>query len=85
MLLASQVLVLGLMFWICRDFSRGAGFWVEPMPRLGGIVLWWSYVYFAAMIVRAMVPKARRAIPVIFHCVVAAFQWTFAMYHLAPR
>ena len=88
-LLASQSLVLTLMVWISIDFSRGAGFWVEPMPRLGTIVLWWSYLYFSAMIFRYIVWMWRRpdrrwlggTIPIMFHSVVAAFQWTFATYH----
>jgi uncharacterized protein len=88
-LLAGQAVVLTLMIWISADFSRGAGFWVAPRPRLGLAALVWSYVYFAAMIVRYVVRMARRpdqrwlggTIPIIFHSVVAAFQWTFGSYH----
>ena len=88
-LLASQLIVLTLMVWISADFSRGAGFWVEPRPRLGLAALGWSYLYFAAMIARYIVRMVRRpdqrwfggTIPIIFHCLVAAFQWTFGTYH----
>src|SRR5215203_2042241 len=31
-LLLAQVLVLSVMFWICADFSRGQGMFVEPIP-----------------------------------------------------
>jgi len=88
-LLAGQAVVLTLMVWISIDFSRGAGFWIEPRPRLGLAALMWSAVYATAMIVRYVIRMARRpdqrwfggTIPIIFHCVVAAFQWTFGIYH----
>jgi hypothetical protein len=88
-LLSVQACVLFLMFWIALDFARGAGFWVQPLPRLGRIVLVWSYLYAGAMVVRYAIRMARRpdqrwtggTIPIIFHCVLAAFQWTFAQYH----
>jgi len=88
-LVAGQVVVLTLMVWISADFCRASGFWVEPMPRLGRVAVWWSYLYFGAMVVRYVVRMARRpdqrwlggTIPIIFHSLVAAFQWTFGMYH----
>ena len=91
-LLAGQAAVLTLMFWISIDFSRGAGFWVEGRPPLGVAALVWSYLYFAAMLGRYVIRMARRpdqrwlgrTIPVIFHMVVAAFQWTFGTYHVRP-
>ena len=91
-LLVGQAIVLTLMIWISADFSRGAGFWVQPRPRLGLAALVWSYLYFGAMIARYVVRMTRRpdqrwlggTIPIIFHSVVAAFQWTFGTYHRAP-
>ena len=91
-LLVCQAIVLTLMIWISADFSRGAGFWVEPRPRLGMAALVWSYLYFGGMIARYIIRMARRpdqrwlggTIPIIFHMVVAAFQWTFGTYHAAP-
>jgi hypothetical protein len=90
-LVAGQAVVLTLMIWISVDFSRGAGFWIAPHPRLGLAALVWSYLYFGAMVVRYVVRMARRpdqrwlggTIPIIFHSVVAAFQWTFGTYHVA--
>jgi hypothetical protein len=90
-LVAGQAVVLTLMTWISWDFTRGAGFWVEPRPQLGLAAVWWSYLYFGAMVVRYAVRMARRpdqrwlggTIPIIFHSLVAAFQWTFGMYHRA--
>ena len=88
-LLVGQLIVLTLMVWISADFSERAGFWVEPKPRLGLAALAWSYLYFGAMIARYVVRMARRpderwfggTIPIIFHSIVAAFQWTFGSYH----
>ena len=88
-LLAGQAIVLALMTWISTDFSRGYGFWVEPRPRLGLAALVWSYLYFASMVARYVVRMMRRpdqrwlggTIPIIFHSIVAAFQWTFGTYH----
>ena len=88
-LLVGQLIVLTLMAWISVDFSRHAGFWVEPQPRLGPAALWWSYLYFGAMNARYIIRMVRRpdqrwlggTIPIIFHSVVAAFQWTFGTYH----
>ena len=90
-LLVSQAIVLTLMTWISLDFSRAAGFWVEPRPWLGTAALWWSYLYFGAMIIRYAVRMVRRpdqrwsggTIPIVFHSVVAAFQWTFGTFHQA--
>jgi uncharacterized protein len=89
-LLGTQGVVLVLMFWIAADFTSNAGFWVRPMPVLGRIVLVWSCLYAAAMVVRYAVRMSRRpdqrwtggTIPIIFHVVLAAFQWTFAQYHV---
>jgi hypothetical protein len=89
-LLASQAVVLTVMVWISVDFSRAAGFWVEPRARyLGLAALWWSYLYFAGLVARYSIRMVRRpdqrwfggTIPIIFHSVVAAFQWTFGMFH----
>jgi hypothetical protein len=92
-LVAGQAGVLMLMSWISIDFSRGEGFWVRPHPRLGLAALVWSYLYFAAMVVRYVVRMTRRpdqrwlggTIPIIFHSLVALFQWMFGTYHLAAR
>ena len=88
-LVFGQAIVLTLMIWISLDFSRGAGFWVEPHPALGRAALWWSYLYFGAMVVRYIVRMTRRpdqrwlggTMPIILHSLVALFQWLFGSYH----
>jgi hypothetical protein len=90
-LLATQAVVLALMFWIAIDFARASGVWVQPLPRLGRVVLIWSYLYAGAMVVRYVIRMTRRpterwfggTIPIVFHTILAMFQWTFARYHTA--
>lgn len=89
-LVAGQAVVLTLMVWIAADFSRGAGFFLEARPAQARATLWLSYIYFGWMIARYVNRMSRRpdqrwlsgTIPIIFHCVVAAFLWTFATYHV---
>lgn len=90
-LLMGQACVLTLMIWISADFSRGAGFFLQPRPDIGRAVVWFSYVYFGGMIVRYIIRMTRRpdqrwfggTIPIIFHSFVAAFLFTFGTYHVA--
>jgi hypothetical protein len=92
-LLGSQALVLTLMVWISIDLSAGRGFWSVPMPVLGVVVLAWSALYLGAMIVRYVRRMILRpdqrwlggTIPIVFHAVVAIFQYAFACYHVAAR
>jgi hypothetical protein len=89
LLVVVQAVVLALMVSISIDFSRGEGYWTEPHPRIGGAAYWWSYLYFGAMVVRYFVRMTRRpdqrwtggTIPIIFHSLVAMFQWIFGAYH----
>jgi len=83
-LLFGQAIVLVLMVSISIDFANGAGYWVEPHARLGFAALWWSYLYAGAMVMRSIVRK-KPMIPIVFHTIVAAFQWTFGMYHVTLR
>ena len=88
-LLLGQVIVLIVMFWISVEFSTARGMFVQPYPGRGRFVVWFSYVYFGGMALRYVIWMARRpdqrwlggTIPIIFHCVVAAFLFTFGMYH----
>jgi hypothetical protein len=89
-LLAGQVVVMTLMVWIAVNFTRGEGPFVQPRPEMGRFVVWFSYAYFGAMIVRYILRMKRRpdqrwfggTIPIVFHSVVAAFLWTFGTYHV---
>jgi hypothetical protein len=80
-LVFSQLLVLILMYWISADFTRGEGFWVEPHPAIGMAAFVWSCLYFVAMVVRFFVAR-RLLIPIIFHAIVAVFQFAFGLYQV---
>jgi hypothetical protein len=88
-LLLGQAIVLSVMVWICVDFTRSAGMFVQPYPGRARYLLWVSYVYFGGMVVRYVIWMTRRpdqrwfggTIPIIFHSVVAAFIFTFGTYH----
>jgi hypothetical protein len=89
-LLIGQVLVLFLMFAISTDFTRGRGWWVEAHPALGRAAVYWSCVYLTAMVVRYIVRMSRRpdqrwfggTIPIVFHSIVAVFQFIFGVVHM---
>jgi hypothetical protein len=89
-LLAGQIVVLTLMVWISVDITNGAGPLVDPRrPAIGLAIVWFSYVYFGAMVVRYIVRMCRRpdqrwlggTIPIIFHSFVAAFLCVVGRYH----
>jgi hypothetical protein len=88
-LLLGQAIVLTLMVWICVDFTRGVGVFVQPYPGRARYVLGFSYLYFGGMVFRYIVWMWRRpdqrwlggTIPIVFHSVIAAFLFTFGTYH----
>lgn len=90
-LLPVQVLILAVQALMIRDFWRGSGSFVKPRARVGRAVRWFSYVYFAGMIVRYAVTMSLRperrwlgqgTIPIVFHCVLAVYLFVFALYHV---
>ena len=71
-LLLSQLLIVGLMAKICVDFTREAGYFFRPKRFLALPWLAFGYLYLAAMLLRAVLVMDR-AIPIVFHVVLAAF------------
>ena len=90
-LLTSQILIIGLLLKVCLDFSRGAGFFARSRPLFGRGVLYFGYVYLAAMILRYIVrmslyPEERwfgGTIPIVFHWVLASYVILFGRSHRA--
>lgn len=88
-LLPSQILIIALYTKVCLDFTRGGGYFVRTQPMFGRGVLWFGYVYLAAMILRYVIrmtlyPEARwfgGTIPIVFHWVLASFIIAFGRYH----
>ena len=89
LLLPIQLAILGVMAWICVDFTRGGGVAAEPRETFGEVVVWFSYVYAGAMAVRYVVRMARRpavrwfggTIPIVFHLVLASFLYVLGSFH----
>jgi hypothetical protein len=88
-LLPTQVLILILLVKVCSDFSTGHGFFVDRRPAMGRVLRWFSYLYFAVMLLRYVVTMAlhpeRRwlggTIPIVFHWVLAAYIFTVSHFH----
>jgi uncharacterized protein len=88
-LLVSQLLLIAGLGTICRQFSSGAGYFVEPQPWLGTPLWIAGLIYAGAMVVRYAVwmtlkPEQRWTgdlIPVAFHIVLASFLLTVAGHH----
>jgi hypothetical protein len=92
-LLPAQILIFALMVAIDRHVAAGSGFFARCRPRLGRWLMGLSYVYFLGMVVRYVVrmtlhPDQRwlgGTIPIVFHCVLAAYLFTYGHYHARGR
>jgi hypothetical protein len=90
-LLASQILILGVQTKISRDLWRGSGFFAMRRPRAGRALRRFSYAYFAVMALRyvltmAFYPERRwlgGTIPIVFHWVLAGYLFVLSQYHTA--
>ncbi len=89
-LLPIQVAILTLQAFISWDLWRGTGFFTQRYPRFGVRLRWFSYGYFAVMVVRYLITMAlfpeRRwlgsdTIPIVFHWVLAAYLLTWSRFH----
>ncbi len=78
-LLASQILIIALMIWICVDFTRGRGFFVRPRRAFAVHWLWLGWIYLGVMLVRFFIQGP--TIPVFFHWVLAAFMILVGLWH----
>ena len=89
-LLASQIIIIVFYGKICRDFSRGEGFFAVPFKRLGKGFLIFGTVYFISMVIRYILqmiiyPETRwfgGTIPIFLHLVLATFLILVGKYHL---
>jgi hypothetical protein len=91
LLLTGQIVVLTWMTMICIDFLSGSGYFVSPHPAGGRFSILFAYGYALWMVIRYINRMARKpdqrwfggTIPIIFHCVVAAFLWTWGRYQVS--
>ena len=88
-LLPVQAVILAIMVTVSLQFSKGAGFFVEPRPVAGQWLVTYSYLYFTAMAVRYVIWMKRRpdqrwfggTLPIAFHVVLAGFLYVVGRYH----
>ena len=79
-LLASQLLIIGVMAKICVDFTRERGWFYGPRRLFAHEWLWFGYAYLAAMLARFLF-IGDRMIPIVFHWVLGAFLITVGLSH----
>ncbi len=92
-LLPLQVAILAFQARISWDLWRGAGFFSRIYPRFGMGLQWFSFGYFAMMLLRylltmAVFPERRwlgsGTIPIVFHWVLAAYLFAWSRTHNPP-
>lgn len=79
-LLASQILILGVFATVCVQFSRGKGYFVRPRQWLATPLWIIGWIYAVGMVVRYAALR-RDVIPVVFHIVLASFLLVVAHHH----
>ncbi len=84
LLLASQILILGVLTTVCAQFSRGSGYFVRHHVWLTKPLWIVGWIYAVGMIVRYCLLR-RDVIPVVFHIVLAAFLLVVAEHQRRAR
>jgi hypothetical protein len=90
-LLTAQISIILLLAKVSLDFTQGEGLFIRPHRLFGRGVLYFGYLYFAAMILRyilqmSLYPENRwfgGTIPIVFHWVLASYVILFGRYHRA--
>jgi uncharacterized protein len=89
MLLASQIVIIGVFAMICLQVARGNGRFGAASPIWGNRLRWFGMIYFGGMVLRYALtmwlrPERRwfgGTIPIVFHFVLASFFLVYAAYH----
>ncbi len=83
-LLASQILLLGLLAAVCMQFSRNEGYFVQHHAWLATPLWIAGWTYAIGMVIRYALLR-RDAIPAVLHIVLAGFVLVVASYHRQRR
>jgi uncharacterized protein len=91
LLLPIQLAFLAVMSWIVVSLLADRGFAAEPQRGFGLFAIGLSLVYAGSMVVRYAIRMRRRpgerwfggAIPIVFHVVLAAFVFTYGVFHVS--
>jgi uncharacterized protein len=89
LLLASQFVIIVIMFRVARDFTAGEGYFVVPNRRLANGLINFGWIYVMAMVARYIIrmtlyPDQRwfgGTIPIVFHWVLGSFLLLVGSYH----
>ncbi len=89
-LLPIQLLILVVQAKVSLDIWRDSGFFAIRRPRAGKVLCWFSYVYFAGMVLRyvltmSIYPERRwftGTIPIFFHWVLAAYLFVLGRFYV---
>jgi hypothetical protein len=92
-LLPMQIGILAVQATVSRDIWRGSGTFAGSRPAVANGLEWFSYAYFSIMLLRYIVtmvvyPERRwlsGTIPILFHCVLAAYLFTLGRYYTLRR
>jgi hypothetical protein len=87
-LLPIQLAILVLQAKVSVDLWRNSGFFAVRRPRIGRSLCWFSFLYFAIMLLRYVVtmvlyPQQRwlgGTIPIFFHWVLAAYLYVLGWF-----
>ena len=90
-LLPVQAVFVAVMLLVDVALLSAPNAFAQPRPQLGAVLIYGSYAYWAAMAARYARRMLRRpeqrwfggAIPIVFHCVLAAFVFILGTYHAA--
>ena len=84
LLLASQIVILGLLATVCAQFSHRSGYFVRYHGWLATPLWIMGWIYAGAMVARYALLR-RDSIPVVFHIVLATFLLVVAHHHRRSR
>ena len=93
LLLPMQVLILIVQAKVSWELWRSSGFFAVRRPAAGRFLCWFSYIYFAVMVLRYILTMSFYAerrwlggtIPIFFHWVLAAYLFVLGRFMRRPR
>ena len=90
-LLPLQLIIIGIMLWINRDFSANSGIATIHHPGAGTMLIGFSAIYALVMVIRYIVRMSRQpeqrwfggTIPIVFHFVLASYLLFLGVFYAA--
>jgi hypothetical protein len=90
-LLPIQIVFIVVMFWIDVSFTMSTGSLIAKNPGTGYFLIYFSYFYLMAMVIRYVIRMYRRpdqrwfgrTIPIVFHIVLASYLYTLGRFYVS--